>query len=169
MNCATASPSSRACGIPAAADPAAARADLDAAVAAHKQAIADCETHRKVAEAAAKRLGERTTRANVAREKLSAAQTELTAARERLTLQRATATDDELAVKAEADGEEARRATGLVAELGAELARSAPDTVTAALNDAVRRADSLGSRHDEACRGAARGDRAAQGVRHRGP
>ena len=80
----------------------------------------------------------------------TAAQTELTAARERLTLQRATATDDELAVKAEADGEEARRATGLVAELGAELARSAPDTVTAALNDAVRRADSLDSRHDEA-------------------
>jgi len=133
-----------------AADPAAARADLDAAVAAHKQAIADCETHRKVAEAAAKRLGDRTTRAKVARGMLSAAQTELAAARERLTLQRATATDDELAVKAEADGEEARRAIGLVAELGAELARSAPDTVTAALNDAVRRADSLGCRHDEA-------------------
>jgi len=131
-------------------DPAAARADVDAAVAAHKQAVADCETHRKIAEAAAKRLGERTTRANVAREKLAAAQTELTAAGERLTLQRSTATDDELAVKAEADGEEARRATGLVAELGAELARSAPDTVTATLNDAVRRADSLNSRHDEA-------------------
>jgi AAA ATPase domain len=132
-----------------AADPAAARADLDAAVAAHKQAMADCETHRKVAEAVAKRLGERTSRANVAREKLAAAQTELTAAYERLTLQRSTATDDELAVKAEADGEQARRATGLVAELGAELARSAPDTVTAALNDAVRRAYSLDSRHDE--------------------
>ena len=133
-----------------AADPAAARADLDAAVAAHQQAIADCETHRKVAEAAAKRRGDRTTRAKVAREKLSGAQTELAAARARLTLQRATATDDELAVKAEADGEEARRAIGLVAELGAELARCAPDTVTAALNDAVRRADSLGCRHDEA-------------------
>ena len=133
-----------------AADPAAARADLDAAVAAHKQAVADCETHRKAAEAAAKRLGDRTTRAKVARGMLSAAQTELAAARERLTLQRATAADDELAVKAEADGEEARRAIGLVAELGAELARSAPDTVTAALNDAVRRADSLGCRHDEA-------------------
>ena len=133
-----------------AADPAAARADLDAAVAAHKQAVADCETHRKAAEAAAKRLGDRTTRAKVGRGMLTAAQTELAAARERLTLQRATATDDELAVKAEADGEEARRAIGLVAELGAELARSAPDTVTAALNDAVRRADSLGCRHDEA-------------------
>ncbi len=131
-------------------DPAAARAELDAAVATHKQAMADCETNRKVAEAAAKRLGETATRANVAREKLTAAQIELTAARERLTLQRSTVTDDELAVKAEADGEEARRAIGLVAELGAELARRAPDTVTAALNDAVRRADSLESRHDEA-------------------
>ena len=133
-----------------AADPAAARAELDAAVAAHKQAMSDCETHRKVAEAAAKRLGERTTRANVTREKMTAAQAELTAARDRLTVQRSNASDDDLAVKAEADGEEARRATGLVAELGAELARSAPDTVTAALNDAVRRADSLESRHDEA-------------------
>ena len=132
-----------------AADPAAARADLDAAVTAHKQAMADCETHRKVAEAAARRLGERTTHANVAREKLGAAQSELIAARERLTVQRATATDDDLAVKAEGDGEEARRATGHVADLGAELARSAPDTVTATLNDAVRRADSLDSRHDE--------------------
>ena len=93
-------------------------------MAAHKQAIADCETHRKVAEAAAKRLGERTTRAKRRpREARRAAQAELTAARERLALQRATATDDELAVKAEADGEEARRATGLVADLGAELAR----------------------------------------------
>lgn len=130
-------------------DPAAAREELDAAVAAHKQAIADCETHRKVAEAAAKRLGERTTRANVGREKLAAAQTELIAAQERLSQQRAAATDDELAVKAEADGEAARRATGLVAELGAELAKRAPDTVSAALNDAVRKADSLDSRYQE--------------------
>lgn len=131
-------------------DPVAARAELDAAAAAHKQAMADCETHRKVAQAAAKRLGERVTTADVARERLAAAQTELASARERLTLQRSTMTDDALAVKAEADGEEARRATGLVADLGAELARRAPDTVTAALNDAIRRADSLGSHHDEA-------------------
>jgi hypothetical protein len=131
-------------------DAAAARADLEAAVAAHKQAITDCETHRKVAEGAAKRLGERTSGADVAREKLAAAKTELTAAGERLVHQRSTASDDELAVKAEADGEQARRATGLVAELGAELALRAPDTVAAALNDAIRRADALDSRHQEA-------------------
>jgi hypothetical protein len=130
-------------------DPADARAALGAAAAAHRQAMGDCEQHRKVAELAAKRLGDRTSRANVAREKLAAAQGELTAALERLAVQRSTATDDELAVKAEADGEQARRAMALVAELGAELARRAPDTVTAALNDAIRRADSLQARHDE--------------------
>jgi hypothetical protein len=137
-------------GLWEAADPVTARADLDAAVAAHKQAMADCETARRVAEAAAKKLGETTTCANVTRERLSAAQAELAAAHDRLTLQQSTTTDDELAVRTQADGEEARRATGLVAELAAELAASAPDTVTAGLNDAVRRADSLDSRHAEA-------------------
>ena len=56
----------------------AARAELDAAVAAHRQAVVDCETHRKVAAAAAKRSGEQSTRASVLREKLTAAQAELT-------------------------------------------------------------------------------------------
>jgi AAA domain len=131
------------------ADVATARAELDAAVAAHQKAIADCETHRKVAEAAAKRLGERSTHASVLREKLTAAQAELAAARERLAVQRAAAGDDELAVKSEADAEQARRATGLVVELRAELARTAPDTVTAALNDAERAAGAVQSRQDE--------------------
>jgi AAA ATPase domain len=131
------------------ADVATARAELDAAVAAHQNAIADCETHRKVAEVAAKRLGERSTHASVVREKLTAAQAEVTVARERLALQRATAGDDELAVKAEADAEKAQRAAGLVTELRDELALTAPDAVTAALNDAARRAESLQSRHDE--------------------
>jgi AAA domain len=131
------------------ADVATARAGLDATVTAHQKAIADCEKHRKVAEAAAKRLGERSTHASVLREKQTAAQAELAVARERLTLQRATAGDDELAVKSEADAEQARRARGLLAELRGELARTAPDTVTAALNDAVRAAESLHTRHDE--------------------
>ena len=47
-------------------DPGSARVELDAATAAHQRAIADCETHRKVAEAAAKRLGEKVTQAGVA-------------------------------------------------------------------------------------------------------
>ncbi len=131
------------------ADVATARAALDAAVAAHQAVIADCEKNRQVAEAAAKLLGERSTQASVLREKLTAAQGELTVARERLTLQRATVGDDELAVKSEADAEQARRANGLVAELRGELARTAPDTVTAALNAALHSAESLQSRNDE--------------------
>ncbi len=130
-------------------DPGSARAELDAATAAHQRAIADCETHRKVAEAAAKQLGERATRAGIAREKLTACYAELTVGRERLARQRSTATDDELLVKAEADMEKARRATGLVADLGGELARCAPDTVAAALDEALRRVDAVIDRHDE--------------------
>ena len=45
--------------------------------------------------------------------------------------------------------EKARRATGLVADLGGELARCAPDTVAAALDEALRRVDALSDRHDE--------------------
>ncbi len=130
-------------------DVATARAELDAAVAAHQKAIGECETRRKVAEAAAKKLGERSTHASVVREKLVAAQAELSVARERLAAQRATVGDDELAVKSEADAEQARRAGGLVAELRAELARTEPEAVTAALSDAVRTAESLQRRHDE--------------------
>ena len=130
-------------------DPASARAELDAATAAHQRAAADCETHRKVAEAAAKRLGEKVTRAGIAREKLASCYAELTVGRDRLAQQRSTATDDELLVKAEADMEKARRATGLVADLGGELACCAPDTVAAALAEALRRVDALSDRHDE--------------------
>ncbi len=131
------------------ADTASARAELDEATATHQRAIADCETHRKVAEAAAKRLGERATQASVAREKSTACYAELTVGRDRLAQQRATATDDELLVKAEADMEKGRRATGLVADLGGELARCAPDTVAADLEEAMRRVDALSDRHDE--------------------
>ncbi len=130
-------------------DKGSARAELEAATAAHQQAVADCETHRKVAEAAAKRLGERATQASTVREKLTTCFAELTVGRERLAQQRATASDDELLVKAEADMEKARRATGLVADLGGELARCAPDTVAAALDEALRRLDALSQHHDE--------------------
>jgi hypothetical protein len=131
------------------ADSASARVELNEASAAQRKAIADCETHRKVAEAAAKRLGERATHAGVAREKLTACYAELAVGRERLTQQRAAATDDELLVRAEADTDKSRRATGLVADLGGELARCAPDTVTAALDEALRSVDALCGRHDE--------------------
>ena len=92
------------------------RADLDAATAAHQQAVRDCETHRKVAEEAAKLLAERGVRAARAKEKLQAAQAELAAAGERLAAHRGTVGDDELAVKAEADAEVSTRAQALVGQ-----------------------------------------------------
>lgn len=131
------------------ADASAARAELDAATAAQKGAIADCERHRKVAEEAAKRLGECETRATVLREKLTGARAELALARERLEGQRTTVGDDELAVRAQAHADEALRAAALVAELSEELTRAAPDAVSAALQDATRRADALSAGHDE--------------------
>ena len=131
------------------ADSASARAELADATAEQQKAIAEAETHRKVAEAAARRLGEKATHAGVAQEKLTACLSELTVGRERLAQQRATATDDALLVKAEDDMDKARRATGLVADLGGELARCAPETVAATLDEALRRIDALSDRHDE--------------------
>ncbi|MGA5465861.1 AAA family ATPase [Mycobacterium sp. NPDC050041] len=130
-------------------DPVAARAELAAAVAAHQQAVVDCETHRKVAIVASKRLGDRATQASVLKEKLAAAQAERAAATTRLEAQRAQAADDTLAVAAEADGDAARAAAARAAETRAELERSAPDAVAAALADATRGAEALGRRHDE--------------------
>ena len=58
---------------------------VDIAVA---QAIAECDKHRKVAEAAAKRLGERETRVALVRDKLATEQGQIALAREELTRQR---------------------------------------------------------------------------------
>ncbi|MGE2722946.1 AAA family ATPase [Mycolicibacterium celeriflavum] len=130
-------------------DASGARADLDAAAAAQKQAMVDCEKHRKVAEEAGKRLGECETRATVLSEKLAGARSELALARERLEGQRATVGDDELALRAQAHAEEAQRAAALVAELNEELTRAAPDGVAAALQEATRRADALSDGHEQ--------------------
>ncbi|MCV7151814.1 AAA family ATPase [Mycolicibacterium pyrenivorans] len=131
-------------------DPAALRAELEAATAAHQQAVRDCETHRKVAEEAAKRLAERGMRAARAKEKLQAAQTELAATGQRLAEQRAAVGDEQLAVKAEADAEVATRAQTLVAGIGEELAGHQPEVVAAELEDAERAAVGVQARLDEA-------------------
>ncbi|MFI5510853.1 AAA family ATPase [Mycobacterium sp. NPDC051804] len=130
-------------------DPEAARTELDAATVAVAQAIAAGDRHRKVAEAAAKQLGERETRVALVRDKLITEQGQITLARDELTRQRAAVPDRELAVKAEAHEEEARRANTLVTELREELAGAAPDAVAAALSDAARRAEAVGGEHDE--------------------
>jgi hypothetical protein len=131
------------------ADPSAARTELDAATAAVAQAIAECDKHRKVAEAAAKQLGEREIRAALLRDRLATEQGQIALMRDQLARERATAADEELTVKAEAHEEEMHRANALVAEIGDELAASAPDTVAATLSDVVGRADAVGRAHDE--------------------
>ncbi len=131
-------------------EPAVLRAELDAATAAHQQAVRDCETHRKVAEEAAKLLAERGMRAARTKEKLQAAQAELAAAGQRLAVHRGTVGDDELAVKAEADAEASTRAQALVSRIGDELAGHHPDAVATALAEAERDAAGVLARHDHA-------------------
>lgn len=131
-------------------DPAAQRRELIEATAVHQQAIRDCETHRKVAEEAGKLLAQRGLRAARLMEKLQAAQAELTAAGVRLTEQRAAATDDELAVTAEADAEAAAKADALVVRLGEDLARHQPESVAAALAEAERGAAAATARREAA-------------------
>ena len=127
-----------------------ARTELDAAEAALRQLIADCETHRKVAEVASKKLGEVKIRVAAASEKLTTAQAEIALSRERLAAQQATTPDDVLAVQAAAHAEEKSRADTLVGQLSTELAGAAPDAVTAELDAAERQAEALAVRHGAA-------------------
>ena len=123
-----------------------ARAELAAAVAAHRRAAAECETRRKVAAAAGAKLAEKSTGATVLREQLGAARVELDAAADRLARERATRTDDEIAARAEADAQAARAAAEGVAQLGTELEQAAPDRVAAELDDARRDSEELSRR-----------------------
>jgi AAA ATPase domain len=131
-------------------DPAAQRLELVEATAVHQQAMRDCETHRKVAEEAGKLLAKRGLLAARVMEKLQAAQGELAAAGRRLAEQRATVSDDQLAVTAEADAEAAAKADALVARLGEELATHEPEMVAAALAEAERAAVAAAARHETA-------------------
>ncbi|MGD9620294.1 MAG: AAA family ATPase [Mycolicibacterium sp.] len=126
------------------------RAELDAADAAHRQAVQDCETHRKVAEEAARLLAERGVRAARAREKLQAAEAELALLVHRLDTQRVNADDDQLAVKAETDSEAANKAQERVSGLRAELACHQPEVVAAELTDAQQHGVDVARRRDQA-------------------
>lgn len=130
-----------------------ARSELAAAVAAHRESVTQCETARKVAVAAVQGSTEKSTRLSVLREKLTTAQTELTTCSERLEAQRASAADDVLALKVQADDEQAKSTAARVAALRDELARSAPDSVFAELAEAQRYAEGVQTRHDAATEG----------------
>jgi hypothetical protein len=128
-------------------DAEAGRAALDAAVAAQRRAIADCETHRKVAVAASAKLGEKSTRAMLLREQMIAARAELDAATDRLARQREAGTDDDVAARAGADGDAARQADERAAQLGSELEQAAPGRVAAELDEATCEAEELSRSH----------------------
>lgn len=134
-------------------DTASARTELDTAVSAHRQSVADSETGRKVTAAAAQKLSEKSTRLSVLRDKLATAQAELTVAAGRLEVQRAQVGDDELTVNAQAADEEATATAGRVAALRTELFATAPDSVQSTLDEAVRLAESVDVRHDTAIEG----------------
>ena len=126
-----------------------ARADLESASEAHRQARTTLDTQRVAASAAGARGVEAAGHAAVLRSKLATAHTELGAAAERLARQRESVTDDQLAIQAEADGERARGLAAQVLAVDAELVAVGPAAVLAELAAATRRAAELGERHDD--------------------
>lgn len=138
--------------IPADSTVVAARSDLSAAEALHRQVAADSQTRRTAAADAATQLVENTTRATVLDGQLGSQRTELEATRNRLDEQRALLGDDELAAQAGTDRQEARAAGERVAELATELAAADPDTVDTELAAAGAAAQDLRSRHAEISR-----------------
>ncbi|BBZ12867.1 AAA family ATPase [Mycobacterium branderi] len=133
-------------------DSAAAAAELDAAEAARAQAATDCETHRRVAAAAARKFTEIATQAKLLCDKVASQRTDLAAVADRLAQQRASVADDQLAATADAELRAAQTAERRVAELSEQLAAAAPDAVAAELAEAADASDALRARHDEAAR-----------------
>lgn len=115
-----------------------ARAALTTARAAHRVATERADAQRASAAAAVTACHEAAVSAGVLREKLGTAQAELQAATERLATERRAATDDQLALAAEADAEKVARSGAEVIRLDAELAAAQPETVAAELDAATR-------------------------------
>jgi len=133
-------------------DAGAARAELLEAVAARAQAEVDCETHRKVAALAMKKLTEISTQATRVQDKLVTQRADLVAVADRLAEQRARVPDEKLAAAVVADTAAANTATTRAAELSDQLAAKAPEAVAAELAEAVEAAAALGQRHADVTR-----------------
>jgi hypothetical protein len=135
-----------------AASPASAAADqhtdVDAATAAHREAIAQCQQARTVAGAAAASLAEKTVRATVLQESLTAARTDLGLARQLLAQQRGVECDADLEARVRTDAEQSRHAAGSVAELRTRLAELGAERVKAELSDAKQGAAELSCRYE---------------------
>ncbi len=131
----------------AAIDAASARAALDAASEAYRAAIVVCQRDSDVAAAAAANLAEKRTRAAVLLEKLAATKAQLDVARERLARQRATVTDEDLKLRAEADAAASERGAAQVVDVRSRLAEVAPEQIGAELTEAETHADELARDH----------------------
>ncbi|ETW23250.1 AAA family ATPase [Mycobacterium gastri] len=131
-------------------DAAAARVELQAAEAARTAAQTECETRRRTAATAGRRLAETSTKAAVLQQRHTAQRAELDAARNRLAQARASVSDADLAVKANADLRARETAERRVAELDEAFAAMAPDAVAAELTLAGDLAESLRQSHDDA-------------------
>jgi AAA ATPase domain len=138
--------------VPDGIDAAAARAELLEATAARAQAEVDCETHRKVAALAMKKLTEISAAATRVQDKLVIQRAELVTTTDRLTEQRAALPDDKLFADVEADAAKAQSAACRAIELAEQLAAEEPDAVAAELADAVEAAAALRLRHDHVAR-----------------
>lgn len=130
-------------------DAAAARVELEAAVAAHREAVGHSDAMRAAAEQAAAAAAEQTTLATVLSQKVASARAELAVASDKLVQQRELVTDDQLAATANADAERARVALADAEAVAAELAGLAPAAVAAELEEAGRVADTLVERHEQ--------------------
>lgn len=130
----------------------AARAELDAAEAAHAAATAACEERRRVAAAANAKLTEIATHATVSLNKLETQRAELDAAAGRLAEERASVSDEDLAAAAAAALTATQDAERRVGQLTDELAAAEPEVVATELADATKEAESLRDRYEDAAR-----------------
>ncbi|WP_292974876.1 AAA family ATPase [Mycobacterium sp.] len=130
-------------------DAGAARAELLESVAARAQAEVDCETQRKVAALAMKKLNDITAQATRVQDKLVTQRAELVAIADRLAEQRAAVPDEQLAATVDAHTAAAQTAATSVAELADQLAAQAPEAVAAELAEAVEAAGAVQARDEE--------------------
>lgn len=125
-----------------------ARAELAAAVAAHREAVDRSKVTRVAAETAAACAIQQTTVVTACSEKLSSARAELAAATNELARQRAADGDQQLAAAAAGATERARVAAAQAEAIASELAGLEPAAVAAEVAEATRDAAALAARHD---------------------
>lgn len=130
----------------------AARAELEAAEIAHRQAEIEEKAQREDAVAAARELADKSSRAATLAEQVTTHRGQLDELVVRLAAQREIAGDVQLGEAAMAAGLALQAARQQVAELSDRLAAAAPETVAAQLAAALAAAETLRSGHEQTAR-----------------